>query len=56
MNSSGDILMCVVPSAPRALQLQHDVTRAIALEPLKGERRAGDGAAQAFEFLVELNR
>ena len=32
--------------------LQHDITSAIALEPLNGDCRAGDIAAQAFEFLA----
>jgi hypothetical protein len=41
--------VCAV--APRALELQHDVTGAIALEPLKGDRGARDVAAQPFEFL-----
>ena len=38
--------------APRALELQHDLACAIALEPLVGNRRAGDVAAQAFELLA----
>jgi len=38
--------------APRALQLQQDVTRRIFLEPLMGDRGAGDVAAQAFEFFA----
>ena len=33
--------------APRALELQHDLAGAIALEPLVGNGRAGDIAAQA---------
>jgi len=37
------------PVAPGALQLQHDVTRRIFLEPLVGDRGAGDVAAQPFE-------
>ena len=37
---------------PGALELQHDLARAIALEPLVGNRRAGDIAAQAFELLA----
>ena len=37
---------------PGALQLQHDVTRRIFLEPLVGNRGAGDVAAQAFERLA----
>ena len=32
--------------APGALELQHDITRAIALEPLNGDRRARDVAAR----------
>jgi hypothetical protein len=38
--------------APRAFELQHDIPRAIALEPLNGDRGARDVAAQAFEFLA----
>ena len=38
--------------APGALQLQHDATRAILLEPFVGDRGARDVAAQAFEFLA----
>ena len=38
--------------APGALQLQHDATRAILLEPFVGERGARDVAAQAFEFFA----
>lgn len=38
--------------APGALQLQHDVTRRIFLEPLVGDRGAGDVAAQPFELLA----
>ena len=38
--------------APRALELQHDITRAIALEPLVGDRGARDVPAQAFERLA----
>ena len=38
--------------APGALQLQHDVARRIFLEPLVGNRGAGDVAAQAFERLA----
>src|SRR3954447_21934171 len=38
--------------APRALELQHELACAIALEPLIGNGRAGDIAAQAFELLA----
>lgn len=38
--------------APRALELQREITRSIALEPLVGDRGAGDAAAQAFELLA----
>src|SRR3954466_13346554 len=38
--------------APRALELQHDLAGTGALEPLVGNRRAGDVAAQAFELLA----
>ena len=38
--------------APGALELQHDVTRAMALEPFVGDRRTRDVAAQPFEFLA----
>ena len=38
--------------APRALELQHDITSAIALEPFVGDRGTRDVAAQAFEFLT----
>src|SRR3954452_2087428 len=38
--------------APGALELQHDLASAVALEPLVGNRRAGDVAAQAFELLA----
>ena len=38
--------------APRTLQPQHDVTRAILLEPFVGDRGARDVPAQAFEFLT----
>ena len=38
--------------APRALELQHDVPGAIALEPFVRDRGTRDGAAQAFEFLA----
>src|SRR3954467_15997941 len=38
--------------APGALELQHDLACAIALEPLVGNGRAGDIAAQAFELLA----
>ena len=51
MNFSGDILMCVVPLR-QGFELQHDIAGAIALEPFVADRRAGDVAAQAFEFLA----
>ena len=35
-----------------AFELQHDLAGAVALEPLVGNRRAGDVAAQAFELLA----
>ena len=38
--------------APGALELQHDITRPIVLEPFVGDRGAGDVAAQPFEFLA----
>ena len=38
--------------APGALELQHDITSAIALESFVGDRGARDVAAQAFEFLA----
>ena len=38
--------------APEALELQHDLAPAVALEPLVVNRQAGDVAAQAFEFLA----
>ena len=38
--------------APRAFELQYDIPRSIALEPLVGDRGAGDVAAQAFEFIA----
>ena len=38
--------------APGALELQHDITSAIALEPFVGDRGARDVAAQPFEFLA----
>jgi len=38
--------------APGALELEHDWAGAIALEPLVGNGRAGDVAAQAFELLA----
>jgi len=38
--------------APEALELQHDVTRRIFLDPLVGDRRAGDVPAQPFERLA----
>src|SRR4051812_30021025 len=37
---------------PGALELQHELACAIALETLVGNRRAGDVAAQAFELLA----
>ena len=37
---------------PGAFELQHDITRAIALEPFVGDRRAGDIAAQPFDLLA----
>ena len=40
------------PVAVGTLELQHDLARAITLEPFAGNRRAGDIAAQAFEFLA----
>ncbi len=36
----------------RALQLQHDLAGAVTLEPFVGNRRAGDIAAQVFEFFA----
>jgi hypothetical protein len=41
--------------APGALELEHDLAGAIALEPLVGNRRAGDIAAQAFELLALMS-
>src|SRR4051812_37449683 len=38
--------------APGTLELQHELACAIALEPLIGNGRAGDIAAQAFELLA----
>ena len=38
--------------APEALEPEHDLAHWIALEPLVGNRRAGDIAAQPFEFLA----
>ena len=38
--------------APGAFELQHNLAGAIALEPLVGNSRAGDVAAQAFEMLA----
>src|SRR5689334_7462729 len=38
--------------APGALELEHDLAGWIAFEPLVGNRRAGDVAAQAFELLA----
>ena len=38
--------------APGALELQHDITSAIALESFVGDRGARDVAAQAFKFLT----
>ena len=43
---------CLQQVAPRAFELQHDIASAIALEPLNGDRRARDVAAQAFERLA----
>ena len=40
------------PVAPGALELQRDITRAIALESFVGDRRTGDVPAQAFELLA----
>ena len=37
---------------PRALELQHDLARLIALEPFVGNGWAGNIAAQAFELLA----
>jgi len=38
--------------APGAFELQHHLAGLIALEPLVGNRRAGDIAAQALELLA----
>src|SRR3954467_6561708 len=38
--------------APGTFELEHDLACAIALEPLVGNGRAGDIAAQAFELLA----
>ena len=38
--------------APRAFELQHELAGTGALEPFVGDRGAGDGAAQALEFLA----
>src|SRR3954466_4109310 len=38
--------------APGTFELEHDLACAIALEPLIGNGRAGDIAAQAFELLA----
>src|SRR3954468_18968405 len=38
--------------APGTFELEHDLACAIALEPLIGNGRAGDVAAQAFELLA----
>src|SRR5438093_6598716 len=35
-----------------ALELQHDVARAVTLEPFVGDCRAGDIAAQVLQFLA----
>src|SRR3954447_1457404 len=43
------------PVVPGALELQHDLARWIALEPFVGNGRAGDIAAQAFEFLALMS-
>ena len=40
------------PVAVGTLELQHDLARAIALEPSVGNRRAGDIAAQVLQFLA----
>ena len=40
------------PVLIRALELQHDLAGAVALEPFVGNGRAGDIAAQVFEFLA----
>jgi len=40
--------------APRVFEFQHDITRAIALEPLVGDRWALDVAAQPFELLAVM--
>ena len=52
MSSRGDITLGVVPSRQGALELQHHLAGAIALEPFVGNGRAGDLAAQAFERLA----
>ena len=41
--------------APGAFELEHDLACAIALEPFVGNGRAGDIAAQAFEFLALMS-
>ena len=41
--------------APGALELEHDLAGAIALEPLVGNGRTGDIAAQAFELLALMS-
>jgi len=41
--------------APGALQLQQDITRAIFLEPLVGDRGASDVPAQSLEFLALMH-
>jgi len=41
--------------APRALELQHNIKRAIAVEPLVGDRRARDVATKAFELLALMS-
>ena len=38
--------------APGAVELEHDLAGAIAFEPLVGNGRAGELAAQAFELLA----
>jgi len=40
------------PVTVGTLELQHDLARAIALEPFVGDGRAGDIAAQAVELLA----
>ena len=52
MNSSGLITMCVVPSRPGGLELEHDLPGAVDLYAFIGQCRARDVAAKLFQPLA----